>query len=149
MVHFLMGALPGPAPLALPQRRDLSSGRRRCSDSVCQADRRVGDGASGVAGEHTGSFKVGGDIFSMHVKNLPTLVESYKTYDDVHIVKSNDIGQVGVEMVIATAMLLGPSDLLEAFSGNQNPTAPWNVHVALPTPPADVMVAKTYRVWCT
>ena len=36
---------------------------------------------------------VGGDAFPMHVKNLPTLVESYKTYDDVHIVKSNDIGQ--------------------------------------------------------
>ncbi len=44
----------------------------------------------------------------MHVKNLPTLVESYKTYDDVHIVKSNDIGQVGLVMVIVMVMLFGP-----------------------------------------
>eukprot|EP00208_Stichococcus_sp_RCC1054_P003321 CAMPEP_0206141444 /NCGR_PEP_ID=MMETSP1473-20131121/12936_1 /ASSEMBLY_ACC=CAM_ASM_001109 /TAXON_ID=1461547 /ORGANISM="Stichococcus sp, Strain RCC1054" /LENGTH=236 /DNA_ID=CAMNT_0053536021 /DNA_START=463 /DNA_END=1170 /DNA_ORIENTATION=- len=47
-------------------------------------------------GDHSGTLTVGGDVFPMHIKNLPTLVESYKTYDDVHIVKSNDIGQMVV-----------------------------------------------------
>lgn len=41
-----------------------------------------------------GTFSMGGDQFPVHVKDLATLVESYKTYDDVHIVKSNDVGQV-------------------------------------------------------
>ena len=31
----------------------------------------------------------------MALLDLPCMVESYKTYDDVHLVKSNDIGQVG------------------------------------------------------
>jgi TAFII55 protein conserved region len=39
-------------------------------------------------------FSVGGEAFPAHVLNLPTIVESYKTYDDIHLVKSNDIGQV-------------------------------------------------------
>lgn len=30
----------------------------------------------------------------MALLDLPCVVESYKTYDDVHLVKSNDIGQV-------------------------------------------------------
>ena len=37
---------------------------------------------------------MGGEAFPAHVLNLPTIVESYKTYDDIHLVKSNDIGQV-------------------------------------------------------
>lgn len=42
-----------------------------------------------------GVFTVGGEAFPVHLRNLPTIVESYKTYDDIHLVKSNDIGQVG------------------------------------------------------
>lgn len=41
-----------------------------------------------------GTLKVGGDEFAAHLLDMPTIVETYKTYDDVHLVKSNDIGQV-------------------------------------------------------
>lgn len=41
-----------------------------------------------------GRFTVGGEAFPAHLLNLPTIVESYKTYDDIHLVKSSDIGQV-------------------------------------------------------
>lgn len=42
----------------------------------------------------TGTFVCGGDTFALAVQDLPTIVESYKTYDDIHLVKSTDIGQV-------------------------------------------------------
>lgn len=54
-------------------------------------------------------FSVGGEAFPAHVLNLPTIVESYKTYDDIHLVKSNDIGQVPA---LATKLVTG--DLLDS-----------------------------------
>ncbi len=37
---------------------------------------------------------VGGDEFAVALRDLPTVVETYKTYDDVNMVKCTDIGQV-------------------------------------------------------
>ena len=38
---------------------------------------------------------VGGDEYAAALRDLPTIVETYKTYDDVNMVKCTDIGQVG------------------------------------------------------
>lgn len=52
---------------------------------------------------------MGGEAFPAHVLNLPTIVESYKTYDDIHLVKSNDIGQVPFSLIMLMAgALLDP-----------------------------------------
>lgn len=37
---------------------------------------------------------MGADEFSVLLKDLPTIVETYKTYDDAHLVKCTDVGQV-------------------------------------------------------
>lgn len=42
----------------------------------------------------TGTFAIGGDSFPASLLDLPTVVESYKTYDDTNLVKTADIGQV-------------------------------------------------------
>ena len=55
--------------------------------ATCNVVRTAADG-------QRGKFSVGGEAFPVHVLNLPTSVESYKTYDDIHLVKSNDVGQV-------------------------------------------------------
>ena len=41
-----------------------------------------------------GRFVVGGDEYAAALRDLPTIVETYKTYDDVNMVKCTDIGQV-------------------------------------------------------
>ena len=41
-----------------------------------------------------GRFVVGGDEYAVALRDLPTIVETYKTYDDVNMVKCTDIGQV-------------------------------------------------------
>ncbi|BDA46268.1 probable transcription initiation factor TFIID subunit 7 [Coccomyxa sp. Obi] len=41
-----------------------------------------------------GTFIMGNDRFPLTVHDLPTIVESYKTYDDVNLVKTANIGQV-------------------------------------------------------
>ncbi len=41
-----------------------------------------------------GTFILGNDKFPLAVQDLPTIVESYKTYDDVNLVKTANIGQV-------------------------------------------------------
>jgi hypothetical protein len=38
---------------------------------------------------------VDGVSYPVTVQTLPTVVESYKTYDDVNLVKTADVGQVG------------------------------------------------------
>lgn len=43
----------------------------------------------------TGTFVIGNDRFSSSLLDLPTVVESYKTYDDNVLIKTADIGQVG------------------------------------------------------
>ncbi|GER50749.1 transcription initiation factor TFIID subunit 7 [Striga asiatica] len=42
----------------------------------------------------TGKFVIGNDSFSASLLDLPTVVESYKTYDDNVLIKSADIGQM-------------------------------------------------------
>lgn len=41
-----------------------------------------------------GELQVRGQTYKVHVLDLPTVVESYKTYDDENLVKTGDIGQV-------------------------------------------------------
>ncbi|KAK4762999.1 hypothetical protein SAY86_008767 [Trapa natans] len=41
-----------------------------------------------------GKFAIGGDSFPASLLDLPTVVESYKTYDDTNLVKTADIGQI-------------------------------------------------------
>ncbi|GER54083.1 transcription initiation factor TFIID subunit 7 [Striga asiatica] len=42
----------------------------------------------------TGKFVIGNDSFSASLLDLPTVVESYKTYDDNVLIKTADIGQM-------------------------------------------------------
>ncbi|KAK4482941.1 hypothetical protein RD792_010114 [Penstemon davidsonii] len=42
----------------------------------------------------TGTFAIGDDRFSASLLDLPTVVESYKTYDDNVLIKTSDIGQM-------------------------------------------------------
>ncbi|KAG8387362.1 hypothetical protein BUALT_Bualt02G0013500 [Buddleja alternifolia] len=42
----------------------------------------------------TGTFAVGNDRFSASLLDLPSVVESYKTYDDNVLIKTTDIGQM-------------------------------------------------------
>ncbi|KAL6542865.1 transcription initiation factor TFIID subunit 7 [Orobanche hederae] len=42
----------------------------------------------------TGTFAIGNDRFSASLLDLPTVVESYKTYDDNVLIKTADIGQM-------------------------------------------------------
>lgn len=44
--------------------------------------------------DHAGTFSFGGRQWPVTVLNLPSVVESYKTLDDVNLVKTTDIGQV-------------------------------------------------------
>jgi TATA-binding protein-associated factor Taf7 len=37
---------------------------------------------------------VAGQPYPVRVLDLPTIVESYKTYDDINLVKTGDVGQV-------------------------------------------------------
>lgn len=41
-----------------------------------------------------GTFTFDDTVLPASLKDLPTIVESYKTYDDINLVKSGDIGQV-------------------------------------------------------
>ncbi|KAI6685597.1 hypothetical protein NL676_031510 [Syzygium grande] len=42
----------------------------------------------------TGTFVIGNDRFTASLMDLPTVVESYKTYDDTNLIKTADIGQM-------------------------------------------------------
>lgn len=53
-----------------------------------------------------GSFVFRGKPYPLKVLNLPCVAETYKTYDDVNLVKSGDVGQV---LVVGDAVPLeGP-----------------------------------------
>lgn len=45
-------------------------------------------------GGRRGTFIFGETALPASLKDLPTIVECYKTYDDVNLVKTGDIGQV-------------------------------------------------------
>ena len=42
----------------------------------------------------TGQFSFGSESLPVTLLDLPCVVESYKTYDDSHLIKTGDIGQV-------------------------------------------------------
>ncbi|KAH7663210.1 transcription initiation factor TFIID subunit 7 protein [Dioscorea alata] len=42
----------------------------------------------------SGTFQIGNEKFSASLLDLPTVVESYKTYDDNVLIKTADIGQI-------------------------------------------------------
>ncbi|CAA6668844.1 unnamed protein product [Spirodela intermedia] len=42
----------------------------------------------------TGTFMIGNDSFPASLLDLPSIVESYKTYDDNVLIKTADIGQI-------------------------------------------------------
>ncbi|DBB13681.1 TPA: hypothetical protein ACH3X3_000700 [Trebouxia sp. C0006] len=42
----------------------------------------------------TGQFSFGSEVLPVNLLNLPCVVESYKTYDDSHLVKMCDVGQM-------------------------------------------------------
>ncbi|XP_071712530.1 transcription initiation factor TFIID subunit 7-like [Rutidosis leptorrhynchoides] len=42
----------------------------------------------------SGTFSIGNDSFSASLLDLPTILESYKTYDDNVLIKTTDVGQV-------------------------------------------------------
>ena len=44
--------------------------------------------------DREGVFTLGGSEYPCQLMDLPGIVESYKTYNDVHLVKSTDVGQV-------------------------------------------------------
>lgn len=54
----------------------------------------------------TGSFVIGDDHFPASLLNLPCIVESYKTYDDNVLIKSADIGQVGLELIYFSSSVI-------------------------------------------
>lgn len=45
-----------------------------------------------------GTFTFDDTVLPASLKDLPTIVESYKTYDDINLVKSGDIGQVPYQL---------------------------------------------------
>jgi len=47
---------------------------------------------------------VGGDEYAAAARDLPTIVETYKTYDDVNMVKCTDVGQVNAARVALTRL---------------------------------------------
>jgi TATA-binding protein-associated factor Taf7 len=54
------------------------------------------EAASRAAAENgrEGVLNVAGQPYPVRVLDLPTIVESYKTYDDINLVKTGDVGQV-------------------------------------------------------
>jgi len=44
--------------------------------------------------DREGIFTIGGSEYPCQLLDLPGVVESYKTYNDIHLVKSTDVGQV-------------------------------------------------------
>lgn len=50
--------------------------------------------AVAVTNPRQGTFKLGADSYNVELQDLPTVVECYKSYDDIHLVKCLDIGQV-------------------------------------------------------
>ncbi|KAK9818345.1 hypothetical protein WJX72_010997 [[Myrmecia] bisecta] len=47
-----------------------------------------------LANPRCGKFTIGEDSLPVALLDLPGVVESYKTYDDINLVKSTDIGQM-------------------------------------------------------
>ncbi len=46
--------------------------------------------------DRRGTLTVGDTAYPILAQQLPSVVESYKTYDDINLVKTTDVGQVGM-----------------------------------------------------
>ena len=51
-----------------------------------------------------GIFTFDDIVLPASLKDLPTIVESYKTYDDINLVKTGDIGQVIISLAHSSAV---------------------------------------------
>eukprot|EP00898_Chlorokybus_atmophyticus_P002815 jgi/Chlat1/3534/Chrsp23S03711 len=77
-------------PPALGERlRAMLRGEAEGSAEVPEVGLRFGQDAGGAV-----ELSVGEERWDGAVQDLPTVVESWKTYDGTHLVKSADIGQV-------------------------------------------------------
>ena len=52
------------------------------------------------------TFTFDDTVLPASLKDLPTIVESYKTYDDITLVKTGDIGQVQRHSILAMSLCL-------------------------------------------
>jgi TATA-binding protein-associated factor Taf7 len=59
-------------------------------DSQAAADLELQFGEDG----RTGTLRVGSDVYPAKLQDLPTKVETWKTLDDVNLVKAADVGQI-------------------------------------------------------
>jgi transcription initiation factor TFIID subunit 7 len=59
-------------------------------DSQAAADLELQFGEDG----RTGTLRVGSDVYPAQLQDLPTKVETWKTLDDVNLVKAADVGQI-------------------------------------------------------
>ena len=56
----------------------------------------------------SGTFMIGNQRFPASLLDLPTVVESYKTYDDSFLVKTADIGQVKAKICVYVLLICRP-----------------------------------------
>jgi len=82
--HFILRA---PPALAARLRRVLAEDASSISDASSLQLEFSEDG-------RTGQLHIGADVFPAKLLDLPTKVESWKSLDDVNLVKSADIGQI-------------------------------------------------------
>jgi hypothetical protein len=73
-----------------PARRRAAAPRR----ATLAAHRPPPPLPAAAASDTEGRLRLDGREYPLHVLTLPTVVESYKTYDDVNLVKITDVGQV-------------------------------------------------------
>ena len=82
--HFVLRA---PPALAARLRRVLAEDPSSAGDAASLQLEFSEDG-------RTGQLHIGTDVFPAKLLDLPTKVESWKSLDDVNMVKSADIGQI-------------------------------------------------------
>ncbi len=82
--HFILRA---PPALAARLRRVLAEDPSASADAASLELEFDEDG-------RTGQLRIGADTFPAKLLDLPTKVESWKSLDDVNLVKSADIGQI-------------------------------------------------------
>ena len=82
--HFILRA---PPALAARLRRVLAEDASSVADASSLQLEFSEDG-------RTGQLHIGADVFPAKLLDLPTKVESWKSLDDVNLVKSADIGQI-------------------------------------------------------
>ncbi|KAL6200781.1 hypothetical protein ACLB2K_030562 [Fragaria x ananassa] len=98
--EFLSGDLPATGDFDFRKRFHIRSDRGAVHDKSLDLSFEE-DG-------RRGTFVIGNDRFPASLLDLPTVVESYKTYDDSVLIKTADIGQM--------IMVRDPNDRVQAWS---------------------------------